>query len=56
MERLKRVMEIDPEAANTVRGGKTCECSCSCACKMDSTTDDTKSSNTDTLMLSTYAG
>jgi len=56
MERLKRVVEIDFEAANAVKGGGTCDCSCDCTCDIDTVTDDTMTSTRDSNMLSTYAG
>lgn len=55
MKMLKRIMEIDAAAADSIRGGKTCDCSCDCTCAMSSVTDDTMSSTRDSNMLSTYA-
>ena len=55
MRRLKRVEDIDFEAAKAVKGGKTCDCSCDCTCAIDTVTDDTMTSTRDSNMLSTYA-
>lgn len=56
MEKLKRVVEIDLETANSVRGGTTCDCTCDCTCAIDTVVDDTMTSTRDSNMLSTYAG
>lgn len=57
MKKLKRVVEIDFEAASAVKGGDTtCDCSCECTCDIDTVTDDTMTSTRDSNMLSTYAG
>ena len=55
MNRLKRVEDIDFEAAKAIKGGKTCDCSCDCTCAIDTVTDDTMTSTRDSNMLSTYA-
>jgi len=52
---LKRIMEIDTETADSIKGGKTCDCSCDCTCAMSSVTDDTMTSTRDSNMLSTFA-
>lgn len=56
MDKLKRVVEIDFKAADSIKGGTTCDCSCDCTCAIDTVTDDTMTSTRDSNMLSTYAG
>lgn len=54
MKTLKRVTELSTEAADAVRGGKTCSCSCSCSCAQSNTKDDTLSSTKDATSVNKW--
>lgn len=56
MEFLKHVTEISTDAADAIRGGKTCSCSCSCSCAQDNTKADTQSSTKDSSAVNTWMG
>lgn len=56
MKLLKRITEISVEEANSIRGGKDCNCSCSCSCDSNDLTDSVKDSNRDWNCASVAAG
>ncbi|MBP1765633.1 MAG: hypothetical protein H6Q65_2691 [Firmicutes bacterium] len=56
MDHLKRVTEIGTEAANSIKGGKSCSCSCSCSCAQSNTSSATTTSEKDSTTLNTYVG
>lgn len=56
MKKLKRITEITVKTANSIKGGKTCNCSCSCSCAQSDTQAATKESEKSTTTLNTFVG
>jgi hypothetical protein len=55
MKKLKRVREISAKQANSIKGGKTCNCSCSCSCVQSDTSSSTSSGEKSATTLNTFA-